>query len=135
EAGDEGAERCFAHAREAGQGYVFPGPDAQAQLLEHVVGTVVVGEADVPELDVAAHGFQLNGVWRILDIRLDFQNIDEPLKTGDAFLIEPGEVDQALDRLDDEAHIEQVGQQVSQVQRAVDDSGGAGDDHGDGDEV
>src|SRR5437667_262617 len=94
-----------------------------------------VFEAHIAKLDVASDTGQIDSVGRILNLWLDVQYIHEALKAGDAFLIQPSKVDEAVNRLDQDGDTHQVGEQIGEIKRGTEHRRAAEDDHSDGDEL
>src|SRR5262249_2368708 len=77
---------------------------------------------------------QLYRVRGVLEIRSDLQDVHKPVKSGNAFLVEPAEVDQLLDGIDEYADTQQGSHQISQPQGAMHYGDAANDDDGNGQE-
>ena len=59
-------------------------------------------EADILKLHIAPNLCQINRICRVLQIGRHLQNIHKPVKSGNAFLIEPAKIDQFLDWIDED---------------------------------
>ena len=95
----------------------------------------IVPEADSLELHMTANMRQVNGIWRIVEVRRHLHDLHEAVESSDALLIEPAKIDQLLHGVNQDADEEQVGHQVGQTQRGAHNRDAAKDDHGDGDEL
>ena len=68
-------------------------------------------------------------------VRLHLQHLEEPVEPGAAFLVEPREIHEPADRVDQHSDAHQEGQQVGEVERPPRDARCAKHDHGNGDEL
>src|SRR5690349_5565782 len=74
-----------------------------------------IAEGNISKLHMAMHVLDLNCVWRILDLRLDFQDFHETLKACKSLLVLLNDFTEPLDRLNEVVDVEQEDDQVGKI--------------------
>ena len=113
EAGDEVAQGRLAAAGGSDQRQTLPGPDVEADMVQHLVVVVGVLEADVLEPDGARAGLQGLGILGVLDGDGGVHDLRKALDAGHAPLELLGELHDAADGGDEGGDIEHIGHEVA----------------------
>src|SRR5260370_42710188 len=112
EARNQRTERRFANGRGPDQRNVLAGLYLQREMPQDILVVVPVLEADILKFHVSPNLCQVNRIRRVSEVRRQLQDVHEPVETGDTFLIQPPKIDQLLNRIDENADAQEVGQQV-----------------------
>ncbi len=128
ESGNEPAEGGLSAARGSDDRQRLSRPDPEIHAPEDA-DAGVVGERNVPELDVAAYVHEIHGLRSVAGLRFDPHELDEALETRHAgrVLLEKG--DQLPDGNEECVHIEGEGHEVAVVHRPGHDERAARGDH------